>query len=137
MPSLGQTSDGNVAAPAQGHNYELGWYKLGPKPGSGKGHVVLTVHTSLRGPALGQEMRDKLQPGDIIRVADKAGTTVCFRYSGKQKIWVKDYKNSDTTWINDDGPARLAILTCDDYNRSADTFESRWIMYADQVPATR
>lgn len=133
--SLGLTKSGSVDAPPLSQLMTAGWYNGSPKPGSAQGHVVMTAHTTIRSgaTALGNLLMAGLTHGAVIRLSDASGKTVCFRYADRKKIWVREYTNDSTDWINDNGPARLALLTCDDYNKRTKEFDSRWILYADLV----
>lgn len=133
--ALGKTANGNVDAPPHDALMTAGWYKLGPRPGAQLGHVVMTAHTTIRQgrQALGNELNARLKEGTQIRLSDAAGKTVCYRYASRTKIWVATYQPGSTVWINNNGPQRIALLTCDDYNAKTGEWDSRWVLYADQV----
>lgn len=137
--SLGTDAEtGAAAAPPKNQSQTVGWYNEGPKPGSDKGKVLLTIHTYRNGNALGNELNSEggLEPGDIIRMSDNAGNTVCYRYREALKVWMKDYNDAPTDILYDDaGDPEVAIIICWDFNGSTKQWDSRIIFYADPVVA--
>ncbi|MSS45807.1 class F sortase [Cutibacterium sp. WCA-380-WT-3A] len=133
--SRGVDSTGAAGAPPRDDPSSMAWFNQGPKVGSNKGNVVLTSHTFHIGEALGNKLYSKddgLKPGDIIRLSDKSGNTVCYRYSHNTKVWVKDYDPNSTILYNDNGPAQAVIVVCWDYVKGKG-HESRILFYADPV----
>lgn len=130
---------GAAEAPPDEDAYGVAWFDLGPKPGSDKGNVVLSTHTYHRGTALGNDLYDPtkgLQPGDIIKVQDASGKTVCYRYREALKVWVDEYNASPSNVLYDDtGRAQLAIIICWNYDWNANMSKSRIIFYADPLVA--
>ncbi|MDO4411660.1 class F sortase [Cutibacterium sp.] len=133
--SVGLDSAGAAGAPPRDDPSSMAWFNQGPKVGSDKGNVILTSHTFHIGEALGNRMYDKndgIKPGDIIRISDKAGNTVCYRYTHNTKVWVKDYDPNSTILYNNDGPAQAVIVVCWDYVKGKG-HESRVLFYAEPV----
>lgn len=134
--SLGLDANNAAAAPPKDEPSTVAWYDKGPKPGSGKGKVVLSVHTYHVGGALGNTLYDPqrgLRKGDVIRLTDTRGTTVCYRYDHSLKIAVKDYDPASTILYDDSGRPTVAIVICWDYDASAADWDSRVIFYGTPV----
>lgn len=133
--SLGLAADGTVATPPYSQPMSVGWYNLGPKPGVARGKVVLTAHTFREGGGLGNRMHqaDGLQPGDIIRLSDGQGRTLCYRHTQQKKVWVKDYDPDSTVLYDAKGKHQLAIVICWDFNREREDWDSRIIYYAEPL----
>ncbi|WP_420175713.1 sortase domain-bontaining protein [Luteococcus sp. OSA5] len=133
--SLGLAADGTVATPPYSQPMSVGWYNLGPKPGAARGKVVLTAHTFREGGGLGNRMHraDGLQPGDIIRLSDGQGRTLCYRHTQQKKVWVKDYDPDSTVLYDAKGKHQLAIVICWDFNREREDWDSRIIYYAEPL----
>lgn len=133
--SRGLDKTGAAGAPPRDDPSSMAWFSKGPKVGSDKGNVILTSHTYHIGEALGNRLYSKdngIKPGDIIRLSDKSGNTVCYRYSHNVKVWVKDYDPNSTILYNDNGPAQAVIVVCWDYVKGKG-HESRILFYADPV----
>ncbi len=127
-----------AAAPPKNQSRTTGWFNEGPLPGSSKGKVLLTIHTYRNGGALGNALNSStgLEPGDIIRLSDASGNTVCYRYRESLKVWVKDYANLPSNAIYDNtGDPEVAIIICWDFNKSTQVWDSRIVFYADPIQA--
>ncbi|WP_394276755.1 class F sortase [Luteococcus sp.] len=136
--SLGVAKDGSVATPPFSQPNSIGWYNLGPRPGDVTGKVVLTAHTFRNGGALGNAMhasKDGLRPGDVIRISDASGRTLCYRYTTSTKIAVKDYDPDSTVLYDAKGRHQLAIVTCWDFDARREHWDSRIIYYAEPITA--
>lgn len=130
--SRGIDETGAAGTPPKSDPSSWAWFSKGPKPGSDKGNVVLNGHTYHKGGAIGNRLMADLKKGDIIRLTDKAGQTVCYRYDHKTKIMVKGYDPNSNVLYNDNGPAQAIIVVCDDYKGKED-WESRVFFHADPV----
>ncbi|MGL5406090.1 MAG: class F sortase [Propionibacteriaceae bacterium] len=133
--TVGREADGAVGSPPKDQRFTVAFWDESPKPGSTKGHVITTVHTWNGDIALGNVLADKekgLQSGDIIQLSD-GKTTVCYRYTDKQKISVATYDSSSNIWLNPEGPAKLTIMICWDYNSAIQDWDSRYIFFGDLV----
>lgn len=136
--SLGLAQDGSVATPPFSQPNSIGWYNLGPRPGDATGKVVLTAHTFRNGGALGNAMHASnggLRAGDVIRVSDATGRTLCYRYTSSTKIAVKDYDPDSTIVYDAKGKHQLAIVTCWDFDARREHWDSRVIYYAEPITA--
>lgn len=116
IQSVGITFKGNMGVPS---NYsDVGWYKLGPKPGD-KGNAVIDGHLDNGwGIAAIFKNLDKLKIGDKIYVIDEDGATTTFRVI---KTAVYPYDNAPIASIF--GPT-------DDHNLNLITCAGTWIQKA-------
>ena len=131
--SRGVDETGAAGAPPKNDPSSMAWFNQGPKIGSDKGNTVLTAHTYHKGGALGNRLYDKnngIKKGDIIRLTDKTGQTVCYRYDHDTKVMVKDYNPNSNILYDNNGPAQAAIVICWDYVKKTGEFDSRVIFYA-------
>lgn len=134
--SLGLDADNAAAAPPKDEPRTVAWYNRGPRPGSDKGKVVLSIHTYHKGGALGNELRDPgagLRKGDLIRLSDSSGDQACYRYDHVAKVMVKDYDPSSDIIYDNTGKPMVVIVICWDYNRSDKQWDSRLLFYATPV----
>lgn len=134
--ALGLDASGAAAAPPKDDPSAVAWFNKGPKPGSSQGKVVLSTHTYHLGGALGNRLYDSrngLRKGDIIRLADSSGTTVCYRFDHLTKILVKDYDPTSTILYDNSGAPMAAIVICWDYDAATSDWGSRVIFYATPV----
>lgn len=131
--SLGQDDNGAAAAPPKNDKNGTGWYNRGPKPGSDKGNIVLTIHTWHQGGALGNRLLNNTPAvGSKFVMSDAKGNQACYSYTGKKKISVADYDPNSDILYNDHGKPQIAIIVCDDY-AGPDDWRSRVIFYAEKV----
>ncbi|MEL4357296.1 MULTISPECIES: class F sortase [unclassified Luteococcus] len=133
--SLGLADDGSIATPPFSQPFSVGWFNGGPKPGSGKGKVVLTAHTFHKGGALGNALQSGLKQGDIIRLTDASGKTLCYRYTSSTKLMVKDYDPNSTAVYDTGGKPMLAIVICWDWDAARKFWDSRVVYYAEPLAA--
>lgn len=125
-------------APPDEDAYGVAWLDEGPAPGSDEGNVVLSAHTYHRGTALGNVLYDEdngLQPGDIIKLSDEDGNTVCYRFRESLKVWVDEYNANPSSDVlyNFDGRPQLAIVVCWNWSWEQQASLSRIIFYADLI----
>lgn len=136
--SLGwDPATGAALAPPDKEAFAVGWLKEGPQPGSDKGNVVLTTHTYHVGQALGNELYSPetgLKPGDLIKMSDASGYTVCYSQRETVKVRVSDYnKRPSNVLYDNNGRPQIALIVCWDWDWQAKASESRVIFYADPV----
>lgn len=137
--ALNLDKDGNIAAPPFDQPRTASWWSGGPKPGSGKGKAVMSIHTynpSLP-PALGNEMyeggKPQLKKGDLIKLYGKNGQVMCYEYTDAKKIWVNEYDPNSDVMVDFEGDPELAIVICWDFDKSTRDWDSRILFYADPV----
>lgn len=126
--SVGLAADGTIGTPPINDKTSVSWFDEGPRPGAAKGQAILTAHTYHVGGALGNQLMGAggLKVGDIVTVSD--GTrTLCYRYSGATKVWVKDYDPNSTVMVNDNGAPRMVMVICWDYHAGRRSWDSRMI----------
>jgi sortase (surface protein transpeptidase) len=125
--SLGIQPDRQVEVPENPD--EVGWYRLGARPGQ-EGSAVLLGHVdSKAGPAVFHRL-PSLEPGDEVEVVDTDGRATRFEVT------------SIATYANEDFPARkvyrpagrpgLALVTCGGrYDAANGGYQSNVVVYAD------
>lgn len=130
---------GQIPAPPLNDRRSAGWWAGGPKPGAGKGKVVLTIHTyrpSLR-PALGNELydggRSALRPGDLLKLHGRNGQTLCYEFTEAPRIFVKDYDPDSSLMLDSQGRPSAVIVICWDYNKRTKDWDSRVFFQFRQV----
>lgn len=136
--SLGLAGDGSIETPPFDQPRSVGWFNGGPKPGAAQGKVVLTAHTFHKGGALGNALHDEksgLKVGDVIRVTDASGKTLCYRYTKQAKLLVKNYDPNSTAVYDNDGKPMLAIVICWDWDAARKFWDSRVVYYAEPLAA--
>lgn len=137
--SLGLDADGAIAAPPPQLPRTASWWNGGPRPGSDKGKVVLSIHTYRSGGALGNEMYDgepTLEPGDLISLTDDTGRKTCYEFSHAEKIWVDEYDPDSDILVDWDGDPMLVIVICWDFVSATEDWDSRIFFYATPVSET-
>jgi sortase (surface protein transpeptidase) len=127
------TDTGEMEAPADYE--EIGWYRLGAKPGE-PGRAVLAGHVDSRtGPAVFYRLRE-LQPGAIVEVSLGPGVE-SLQYVVRE---IARYPENDAPLERIFGPAdvsELILITCTgDFDFSRDAYPDRLVVYADLIPAT-
>nr|WP_130865087.1 class F sortase [Acidipropionibacterium timonense] len=136
--ALGRDADGAAAAPPKNEPSTAAWYDEGPKPGSKQGKVLLSIHTYHAGGALGNTLYDSskgIKKGDLIRLSDAQGHTMCYRYDHLTKIAVKDYDPNSDLVYDDAGKPQVVICICWDYDATKKDWDSRVLFYATPVTA--
>ena len=125
---VGLLPDGAMEVPDFGL---AGWYELGPKPGE-VGPAVITAHVDSRdGPDVFFRL-DELEEGDEIHVEDADGQVETFAVTGSE-LTPKDELPTERIWSNEDAPV-LRLITCGgEFDRSARSYLSNTIVYADHA----
>jgi hypothetical protein len=96
---------------------DAGWYEAGPKPGSGRGTVLINGHTYRNGSAIFKEdFADRAQEGQRIDIVQANGSTCAYRI---ERIWREVDAKRDYPGIvareglyDFAGPERLFLATC-------------------------
>lgn len=133
VKGMGLELDGKMAVP---DNYkEIGWYKLGTKPGQ-MGSAVMGAHVDNGGftPTIPGVFKNihKMKIGDEIYYFDEAGKQLTFKVT---EVKIYDKNIPDTTEIfgrND--KARLNLITCfGTWLPKEKTYDKRIIIFAELV----
>lgn len=135
--SLGEDADGHIAAPPKDEPRMASWWNGGPKPGSDRGKVVLSIHTYRSGGAIGNELfagdKSNLTPGDTIKLSDDLGNVACYEYTESLKLLASDYDPQSTVMVDENGPPMVAIIVCWDHVEGTDDWASRVFFYGKAV----
>ncbi len=128
---VGLLPDGAMEVPDFGL---AGWYELGPKPGE-VGPAVIAAHVDSRdGPDVFFRL-DELEPGNEIVVEDADGGVETFTVTSSE-LTPKDELPTERIWSSEDAPV-LRLITCGgDFDRSARSYLSNTIVYADHAPGS-
>jgi sortase (surface protein transpeptidase) len=121
---VGLQADGAMQVPEPD---QVGWYKLGPRPGDG-GPAVLVGHVYYRRPAVFYRLR-QLRPGDEILIGQRGGTTTRFLV-GRLERHPKTALPTKRIWTGAKRPL-LRLITCDgSYDRTTGHYRENLIVYA-------
>lgn len=121
---VGLQADGAMQVPEPD---QVGWYKLGPRPGDG-GPAVLVGHVYYRRPAVFYHLRE-LRPGDEILIGQHGGTTTRFLV-GRLERHPKTDLPTKRIWTTAKRPL-LRLITCDGiYDRTTGHYRENLIVYA-------
>ena len=123
---VGLRADGAMQVPEPD---QVGWYKLGPRPGAG-GPAVLVGHVYYRrtGPAVFHRLRE-LRPGDEILVGRRGGTTTRFLV-GRLERHPKTALPTRRIWTTARRPL-LRLITCGgSFDRSTGHYRDNVVVYA-------
>jgi LPXTG-site transpeptidase (sortase) family protein len=112
-PVVGITADGRTLTPPSDPQ-KLGWWSPGARPGAARGSALITGHTVSAGGGALDDL-EQVRVGDRVRV----GTT-----RGNVEYAVRDvaiYRRASLArqaekLFNQTGPARLVLVTCEDWN---------------------
>lgn len=96
---------------------QVGWWSEGARPGASVGSAVLTGHTVHTGGGAFDDL-ETLAPGDDVVVRTDRGPltygVVSVRVLGRGEL-----ARSSAEIFEQDGPARLVLITCEDWDGSA------------------
>ena len=126
---LGQTADGNMAAPADIHT--IGWYEPGAKPG-GNGNAVMAGHVDgLTSPGTFYNLK-KLEKGDQIHITGTDGTELTFAVVEKQAYPPDDAPLNDIFGAG--SKPNLNLITCTGiFNAGTGDYDERLVVYTELV----
>jgi LPXTG-site transpeptidase (sortase) family protein len=128
--AMGLTKDGKMDVP---NNFtEIGWYKLGAKPGE-KGSAVMGAHVDNGGNISGVFKNLKnVKVGDEIKVLNSDGNYLVYKVTDRK---IYDYRTTDTQEIfakND--TSRLNLITCyGTFLPKENTYNQRLVVFAELV----
>ncbi|RAZ73453.1 class F sortase [Planococcus halotolerans] len=126
---VGQTPDGNMAAPADIHT--IGWYEPGVKPGQ-KGNAVLAGHVDgYNSPGSFYNLK-KLEPGDEIHVIGEDGKVLTFIVLDKQSYTPEDAPLNEIFGAS--SKPKLNLITCTGtFDTDSGHYEERLVVYTELV----
>ena len=131
MLALSVDADGAPATPPNNEGFTVAWFNQGPMVGSRRGNVILTAHTFRYGGALGNELnRGLLHTGDIIRISDASGSTVCYEFTRALKINVADYDPKSSILYDPTGNPQIVLVVCADYPLTSGEPAARMLYFA-------
>ncbi len=123
---LGLNDDGTIEVPAEADL--TGWWRGGPEPGETGPAVILGHIDSRVGPAVFYRLRD-LQPGDLIHVDRKDGTSVSYVVETSEQHAKDDFPTQAVYGPTDDPTLRL--ITCGGhFDRDVRSYEDNFIVFA-------
>ena len=122
---VGLQADGAMQVPDPD---QVGWYKLGPRPGA-PGPAVLVGHLNSRtGPAVFYRLR-QLRPGDEILVGQRSGTSSRF-VVGRLEQLPKTALPTKRIWTTTSRPL-LRLVSCGGpFNHATGHYRDNIIVYA-------
>lgn len=122
VEALGITQDFSLQAPTG--ISDVGWYRLGPSPGT-PGDAVVSGHRGYPGgiPAVFNDI-GRLHPGDEIDVQLSDGTTARFAVV---QVVTTPYRSIPPGFFASEGRPRLTLVTC------TGDFDSRQLTYHDRL----
>ncbi len=124
---IGVDGEGLLAVPENVN--QVGWYRFGPAPGAAAGSAVLTGHVDDYRPGVGVFGRiGDLNPGDTVKVVDKAGVSRTFTVVAREE-WHKTQVPLDRLFDRG-GKSRLVLMTC------GGSFNSSTLGYDDNIAIT-
>ena len=123
--AVGRKPNGAMEVPRPA---QVGWYRLGPRPGE-PGPAVLVGHVDSRiGPAVFHRL-GQLRPGDEILVGQPDGTTTRFLASRLEQH-PKTALPTSRIWTRTDRP-ELRLITCaGTFDRNTGHYRDNLILYA-------
>lgn len=127
IESLGMAADRSQAVPESLST--VAWYNLGPKVGAA-GSAAMTGHTASKGDGVFDDL-GSVAVGDTITVLGKDGDEQKFEVRSKRTVPVADFATYAPSIYSKEGPSRLTLMTCGDYNGS--DFTTTIIVWATAV----
>ncbi|MFB9313969.1 class F sortase [Nocardioides plantarum] len=129
---LGLQDDGTVEVPDRPE--QVGWFSLGPTPGSVGSSVLLGHVDSVDGPAVFARLAE-LRPGDRVEVDLQGGRTEVFEVRQVASYPNQDFP-ADRVYAGEDDRAALNLVTCGgEYDAARGGYQSNVVVYTRRVPA--
>jgi LPXTG-site transpeptidase (sortase) family protein len=126
---VGIARSGNIAVPT--NFQDVGWYKLGPKPGE-KGNAIISGHldNALGRPGVFYNLKT-LAIGDTIKVQNSDGKIIQFKVTKKESY---AYTDNASEIFREDGKSRLVLITCSGkWIQSEKSYDSRLVVFAELI----
>lgn len=108
----------------------VGWFKLGPRPGE-RGNAVIAGHFDGKNGEAGVFINiNKLKEGDKIYVEDNKGTSIAFEV---REIHIYDPGYTNSVFSASES-AHLNLITCDGvWDGAKKSYDKRLVIFADIV----
>ncbi|MCR4329681.1 MAG: class F sortase [Candidatus Roizmanbacteria bacterium] len=125
---MGVTATGAMEVPDTAVN--VGWFKLGPRPGE-HGSAVIAGHFDGKNGEAGVFINlYTLKKGDKIYVEDSKGTSVAFVVR-ESRIYIPSYANDV---FSSSSSAHLNLITCDGvWNGVKKSYSKRLVIFTDLI----
>jgi LPXTG-site transpeptidase (sortase) family protein len=129
IEQVAQTPDGSMDVPQD--QFNVAWYKLGPRPGE-QGSAVIDGHVNWKdGSAAVFADLHNLKPGDKVTVENEQGVVVSFVVR-VLRTYAPDADTTDV-FISNDGQAHLNLITCfGTWDKSAQSYSQRLVVFTDK-----
>jgi len=123
---LGVNSNGEMEIPS--NTIDVGWFKLGPRPGE-RGSAVIAGHLDGENNKAGVFINlYKLKKGNKLYIKDTEGKTISFVVR-ESSIYDPGYANDV---FSGSGSAQLNLITCDGvWDGSKKSYSKRLVVFAD------
>lgn len=127
IEEVGKKDDGSMETPTSFKN--VGWYTLGPKPGS-SGNAVMAGHVNNAHTTSGVfERLSDVKVGDYVTVSNVSGKTLMYIVTQTAQYSLDSAPTSDI--FSQTGPSRLVLITCDGtWDAAAHSYNKRLVVYA-------
>lgn len=124
---VGLTPDGAMDVPKSPHN--VGWFKLGPRPGE-NGSAVIAGHYGFKKGSVFDNLH-KLDKGDKLYVQDEKGRMTTFVV---REILKYDSKaDALNVFDSNDGKAHLNLITCEGiWDKVSKNYSKRLVIFTDK-----
>jgi len=128
IQNLGVTAKGEMDVPS--NVVDVGWFKLGPRPGE-RGSAVIAGHfDGVNGGAGVFINLNKLKEGDRLYIKDSKGISIAFVVR-ESRIYNPGYADEV---FSGTGSAHLNLVTCDGvWDGVKKSFSKRLVVFADIV----
>ena len=129
IQQLGFTKDGAMDVPT--NSVDVGWFKLGPRPGE-IGSAVIDGHLDAKNGVQGVFYKlNKLIPGDTVYIKDKKGKSIAFIVRESRTY---DPKEDVPNVFNNIDGNHLNLITCDGaWDKGKKSYSKRLVVFTDRV----
>lgn len=127
---VGLDADGALEVPGA---HEVGWYRLGARPGAGAGSIVLAAHVAYDGEDGVFRRLGSLAPGAAVTVEAPGGGRLSYRVDTVAVHRKADLPIDDL--FNPSSPERLVLITCGGrFNPQLHHYDSNVVAIATPAP---